>query len=191
MNNYKDRLIAAMSTFVTVSQLADALGVSYQAVKKVTDGKSAAFTAENNSKAAAFLGVSSDWLATGSGQARPVVIDLKTERDSLTVEAVHHAVAFDALTPDQRTTWQAVLFAVVAGHTSKAQPIAQTPTVEVDVIEYSLVSKASLRKPVLVVTTQPPNMPLKQTHSRLTHIGVLPTDKKVKNASHKDRRIQK
>ena len=55
---------------VSVTQLADALGMSYQAVKKVLDGKSGAFTAANNARAASFLGVSSDWLAVGSPYPR-------------------------------------------------------------------------------------------------------------------------
>ena len=53
-------------------RLAEELGVSYVAVKKVLDGQTRAFTAENNSRAAAFLGVSPDWLATGEGEMVPV-----------------------------------------------------------------------------------------------------------------------
>lgn len=49
------------------TQLSKALGISYVAVKKVLDGQTKAFTAENNSLAASFLGVSPDWLATGEG----------------------------------------------------------------------------------------------------------------------------
>lgn len=49
------------------AQLSKALGISYVAVKKVLDGQTKAFTAENNSLAASFLGVSPDWLATGEG----------------------------------------------------------------------------------------------------------------------------
>lgn len=52
------------------TRLAKALGVSYQAVKRVLDGKSAAFTAPNNSQAARYLGVSTDWLATGEGNPK-------------------------------------------------------------------------------------------------------------------------
>ena len=49
-------------------ELADAIGRSVQAVGDVINGKSKAFTAENNAKAAEFLRVSSFWLATGEGQ---------------------------------------------------------------------------------------------------------------------------
>ncbi|WP_343819475.1 LexA family transcriptional regulator [Castellaniella daejeonensis] len=67
MVEYKDRLADAMERAnVTVNELADALDTSYQAVKKVLDGKSGAFSAINNAKAAARLRVTSDWLALGT-----------------------------------------------------------------------------------------------------------------------------
>lgn len=47
-------------------QLADALGVSYQAMRKVRDGSS--FGTTNNLKAAKVLGLSPEWLATGRGE---------------------------------------------------------------------------------------------------------------------------
>lgn len=72
MVEYKERLELAMKrASMGVTQLAAAIEMSYQGVKKVMDGKSAAFSAENNSKAAAALGVNSDWLATGQGQMAP------------------------------------------------------------------------------------------------------------------------
>lgn len=71
MVEYKDRLAQAMSAAnVDVTQLAKLVGVSYQAAKKVVDGMSRAFSAENNSFAAQALGVSSDWLATGKGDMK-------------------------------------------------------------------------------------------------------------------------
>lgn len=48
-------------------ELAEAIGRSVQAVGDVINGKSKAFTAENNAKAAEFLKVNSFWLATGEG----------------------------------------------------------------------------------------------------------------------------
>lgn len=69
MFSYKDRLAAALAhAQVTDTQLAKKLDVSIQAVRKIAAGTTAAFTAENNSKAARFLGVSPDWLATGEGE---------------------------------------------------------------------------------------------------------------------------
>lgn len=68
MVDYSERLQAAMKLRkITVTELADGIGLSYQAVKKVFDGKSNAFTAENNARAAKHLGIYSDWLATGLG----------------------------------------------------------------------------------------------------------------------------
>ncbi len=71
MIDFSERLQAAMkAASVSTSQLAEGLGVSYQAVKRVEEGRSKAFNAANNSKAAAFLGVSAHWLATGLGPMR-------------------------------------------------------------------------------------------------------------------------
>src|SRR5690606_37038126 len=72
MVDYGDRLQRAMDEAgVTVAQLAAELDASYQAVKKVLDRRSTAFSAANNAKAAKFLNVSSDWLALGEGPMRP------------------------------------------------------------------------------------------------------------------------
>lgn len=69
MVEYRDRLAAAMkAASISASQLAESLNTSYQAVKKVIDGKSSAFNAANNAIAARMLGVSSDWLALGEGE---------------------------------------------------------------------------------------------------------------------------
>lgn len=68
MIEYGERLEAALKARnTTISQLASGMGVSYQAVKRVIDGLSKAFSAANNTKAAAFLRISPDWLATGQG----------------------------------------------------------------------------------------------------------------------------
>jgi len=72
MVDYKDRLTDAMRTAqLSTSELAAAMGVSYQAVKKVIDGGSTAFSAANNSVAARALKVNGDWLATGEGPRDP------------------------------------------------------------------------------------------------------------------------
>ena len=76
MVEYRDRLALAMKNAPAlasvpdrsrIQKLADALGLSYQAIKKVLDGKSSAFNAANNAKAATFLGADPNWLATGIG----------------------------------------------------------------------------------------------------------------------------
>lgn len=66
MVDYSDRLADAMKRRnVSAQQMADHLRVTYQAVKKVLDGKSKEFSAVNHEHAARFLGVSGYWLATG------------------------------------------------------------------------------------------------------------------------------
>lgn len=68
MVEYKDRLQRAMNLRgVGKQELADAIGISYQAVRKAVLGLSGAFNAENNAKAAAHLRVSPDWLAANIG----------------------------------------------------------------------------------------------------------------------------
>lgn len=68
MVEYKDRLVQAMTAAeMKTADLADRLGLSYQAIKKVVDGNTKALTAENSARAAQLLNVSSDWLALGEG----------------------------------------------------------------------------------------------------------------------------
>lgn len=78
--SYKDRIRWALGipeggspTSAQAHRLADALGVSYNAAKKLLEleGKTKSLTAENNAKAAALVEVDPDWLATGKGEARP------------------------------------------------------------------------------------------------------------------------
>ena len=53
MVEYKDRLQEAMlHAVVSIRDLSDAIGISYQGVRKVYRGESHAFSAENNAKAA-------------------------------------------------------------------------------------------------------------------------------------------
>lgn len=86
MIEYGERLEAALKARnTTVAQLASGMGVSYQAVKRVINGLSKAFSAANNTKAAAFLRISPDWLATGQGSmemgfdanAKPVPLGMR------------------------------------------------------------------------------------------------------------------
>lgn len=66
MVDYTERFQAALAyAGLDLSSLADKLGVSYTAVKKVHDGQSKEFKASNNAHAARILGVNSDWLAIG------------------------------------------------------------------------------------------------------------------------------
>lgn len=52
-------------------ELADAIGVSVQAIGQAISGRTKAMTAENTAKAARFLCVDWYWLATGEGQPWP------------------------------------------------------------------------------------------------------------------------
>lgn len=66
-DGYRDRLLLAMrNAGVDSHALASHLKVTYQAVQKVIKGSTAEFTASNNAKAAAFLGVDATWLALGT-----------------------------------------------------------------------------------------------------------------------------
>ena len=72
MVEYKDRLKEAMlHTGSSIRDLASALNISYQAVRKVYLGESSSFNAENNANAAAYLHVNPVWLATGNGEMLP------------------------------------------------------------------------------------------------------------------------
>lgn len=67
--NYGARLKQALSlSRKGRKELAAAMGVSIQAVGDVINGKTKAFTAENNARAAEFLAVNPSWLATGDGE---------------------------------------------------------------------------------------------------------------------------
>lgn len=114
MVDYSERLkLALRQSGYTTQMLADALGISYQAAKKALDGKTKAFTASNNQKAANLLGVSAEWLATGeSGQ---FVLDksnvssaqMGTKQIPLIsyVHAGHWAGAVDAFQPNDAHEW--------------------------------------------------------------------------------------
>lgn len=72
MADYGVRLESALAARrVTLRQLANHLGITYQAVKRVTDGKTVEFSASNHAKAAAYLNISPDWLLTGAGDMTP------------------------------------------------------------------------------------------------------------------------
>lgn len=68
MADYGVRLDDALKArAVTYGQLASHLGTTYQAVKKVIDGKTKEFSASNHAKACAYLNISPDWLLDGAG----------------------------------------------------------------------------------------------------------------------------
>lgn len=67
-NDYSSRFASAMrQAGKTEHDVAEAVGITYQAVKKVLNGTSKMLRADNNVAAARLFGVSSEWLATGKG----------------------------------------------------------------------------------------------------------------------------
>jgi len=58
-------------------ELANALGISVQALSQVIVGKTKALTAENAARAARELGVDMMWLSTGEGEATVNLVQLK------------------------------------------------------------------------------------------------------------------
>lgn len=93
VEEYKDRLALAMKTAgASITSLSRALGLSYQGVRKVVQGDTRSFTAENNARAAEFLGVDPNWLATGRGlapgQPAPAEVDLDGHPDLSPVRTV-------------------------------------------------------------------------------------------------------
>jgi hypothetical protein len=94
MGTYSERLKEAMDRAgATTTSLAKELKLSYQAVTKVLGSDTSAFNASNHDKAALLLGVSSSWLANGTGPMLP--------QDGpplqFTPAALNIAEAFDAL----------------------------------------------------------------------------------------------
>jgi transcriptional regulator with XRE-family HTH domain len=106
-NGYDERFSGLLrERGITARAMADRLQVSYQAVKKIVDGKSKMMAADNNARAAAILDVDSDWLATGEGlrerskaphSARALriaaIYDQASPRDRQHIDAIADAAA--------------------------------------------------------------------------------------------------
>ena len=114
MSTYNERLAIAMTRAgATPATLAKELGLSYQAVKKVMDGLSSAFNAQNHDKAASFLGVSSSWLANDLGP----MVHSEAQPARLTPAALFLAESFDALpraTTEERDSLQELYWKLIA-----------------------------------------------------------------------------
>lgn len=104
MVDYWERISEAMGhAGVTPKQLQSSLGISYQAMKKLEDGKTKSLSAENNARAARFLGVNSHWLATGEERMLDIKRDVATEDSRPNAEAVTLAQALEVIA-DQLNT---------------------------------------------------------------------------------------
>jgi hypothetical protein len=121
MGDYQQRLLDSMKhASVDEHALAKALQVSYQAVKKVTEGKTNAFNAYNNAKAAQFLGVGSGyWLATGEPEPQAA---------QYSPQALDVARSLDAIAdPDQRQKLYAVMMQSVQLAQAPKPPVTEPP----------------------------------------------------------------
>ncbi len=128
--SYGDRLGQALELSGKERKgLAQALDITVQSVGQIIRGESKSNTAENCVRAARFLRVDPYWLATGEGEPHPKAIELKDEREALSVEAVRHALEFDKLTDGQKGTWQALLEVVTAGN-HQHTPVFGSSTIE-------------------------------------------------------------
>lgn len=98
---YANRLVAAMKEAgIGIADLARAMGISYQAVRKVVLGGQ--FGMENNAAAAKLLGVSSDWLATGRGKAKPAGVAPVSQAEPLLDKYGQTLVDLEAIPPGRR-----------------------------------------------------------------------------------------
>ena len=115
MVEYSDRLNHALrENGVTARQLAAHLGVTYQAVKKVIDGKSAALNAPNHVLTATFLGISSEWLALGKGLMRSAN---SAEPESVKIEKWPFGdfSQYESLSPAKKEQLAQIVEAFIAG----------------------------------------------------------------------------
>ena len=93
------------------TDLADRIGVKKATVNQVLTGKTAYLNALNSALAAKELRVDHHWLATGDGEARPL---LMMERLALSARAVHIGNQLDAITdPDKRAKAYALMLQVL------------------------------------------------------------------------------
>lgn len=108
---------------VTIQQLADTLGISYQGIKKALN-EGVMPGAKNNAMLAKLLRVNSDWLATGEGEVRPMVNPevLATEQERQMMWL------FRSLSPEKRdAVYVAVNDVARNGTVSAADPYAKAP----------------------------------------------------------------
>jgi len=111
---YKDRLTEAMKDAgVDIGQLADALDVSYQAIRKAVLGETKSLSAANSDAAARHLGVSPTWLATGR-LPKKIATDEATKfsrKAGIASSPLAHSVSLDEATVETiiSTAWEAIL----------------------------------------------------------------------------------
>lgn len=94
------------------TELADAIGVKKATVNQVLSGKTNCLNAPNSALAARLLKVDHDWLATGEGEPRPLLMH---ERMSLSAKAVYIGQLLDDISdPEKREKAYALIVQVLA-----------------------------------------------------------------------------
>lgn len=114
-SSYWSRLKPEMDAHgFTISQLAERLQISFQAVAKVRDG--GAFGSTNNIKAAKLFGLNPEWLATGRGpraareHSRPADLQLApAPQHSLDPSGLAHALSPQPFTLPPSLSWEQVM----------------------------------------------------------------------------------
>lgn len=141
MDTYSNRLKEIMDKrCVTVTMLSRACGLSYQAIKKVIDGKTASLGTANNFAAAKYLSVSPAWLAGAEGgldgsqdaQSTIVVQAAQSVRPLPSALALELAYTFDELgdRKSRNIAYAAATNAIMQAQASSVQPSVQQAQAE-------------------------------------------------------------
>ena len=102
---YSERLTAAMKyAEKSRKDVADALSISQAAVGRILNIEGATFTAENNSIAAQFLNVDTDWLATGEGTMERRIEDSNVFENHHQITQVPH-ISWVKAGPFEESNW--------------------------------------------------------------------------------------
>jgi transcriptional regulator with XRE-family HTH domain len=88
------------------NKLAEAIGITKQAVGQVLTGSTRALSAETSARAARFLRVDHYWLATGEGEPKP---------KALSEDAMSFAARYDKLSQSEREKFSALLIVAREG----------------------------------------------------------------------------
>lgn len=140
---YAERLAHSMSdpeNQIGAVELAEALGVTRQAIDKLLKGGSNEMSASNNARAARLLNVDPTWLATGEGTARPAEFMVRWHERRL-IEL------YRRLPPDEQDEFADLVESRCAIHEQSEHPKAPRtlPKAHVDVHPDSLAPKGPAR----------------------------------------------
>lgn len=125
--DYRDRLQTLMDKAgMDRTRLAAALGISYQAVRKVFENN-AKFGVMNNLRAAEYFCVSSDWLATGKGQVEAPPVDVGLSPGAIEIGTLYDMIpASDRIRRAKAYTGAiAAIVSVLENHATEPQATDQ------------------------------------------------------------------